>query len=67
MSWIKIIELVTIFCSICVISGYLKNSIDAMVEDYSKFEELKNETDYYHRMGEEINEILEDVESDELE
>ena len=48
-------------------SGYLKNSIDAMVEDYSKFEELKNETDYYHRMGEEINEILEDMESDELE
>lgn len=67
MSWIKIIELVTIFCSICTISGYLKNSIDDIVEDYSKCEELKKETDYYHRMGEEINEILEDVESDELE
>lgn len=66
MSWVKIIELITIFCSISIISGYLKNSIDAMVEDYSKFEELKQDTDYYHRLEEEINEILEDVESDEL-
>ena len=47
MPWIKIIELVTIFCSICAISGYLKNSIDDIVEDYSKCEELKKETDYY--------------------